>query len=257
MNLFLAEKPLAKEEFYSPEDLALIHPDRIPRHVAIIQDGNRRWAREAGFPYMMGHWKGAETITRIVQAASRLGIKTLTVYSFSTENWGRSQEEVDALMDLFQNYLIQKREMMIREGVKLGAIGDIDGLPSKVKEALSDSIEATRHCDKIDLVLALNYGGRDDIRRAVLSIIEDCESGKISKRDLSEEMISRYLDTAKWEDPQLLIRTSGEKRLSNFLLWQVSYTEVYTTNTLWPEFTEKDLLRAVIDYQQRKRRWGG
>lgn len=257
MNSFLAEKPLANETIYSSEDLALVNPDRIPRHIAIIQDGNRRWAREAGFPYMMGHWKGAETITRIVQAASSLGIKAMTVYSFSTENWGRSEEEIEALMDLFQNYLIQKRGMMIREGVKLGAIGDIDRLPHKVKEALQDSIEATRHCNKIDLVLALNYGGRDDIRRAIHSIIEDCENGKISKKDLSEELISSYLDTAKWEDPQLLIRTSGEQRLSNFLLWQVSYTEVYTTNTLWPDFTEKDLLRAVLDYQKRKRRWGG
>jgi undecaprenyl diphosphate synthase len=230
---------------------------RIPHHIAIIMDGNRRWAKQHHLPCMVGHWKGAEALTHIVRAAAKLGVKVLTVYSFSTENWVRGSEEVQALMHLFKVYLERQKEFMVQEGVRLSAIGNLARLPPSVRTALDTCKEATKNGQEIDLVLALNYGGRDDIRRACLSMIADCEAGALTKEAISEELFSRYLDTAAWPDPQLLIRTSGEKRLSNFLLWQLSYAEVYVTDVLWPDFTEKDLLGAVREYQQRERRLGG
>jgi len=245
------------EELFSPEELAEVTRSPIPHHVAIIMDGNRRWAKRRHLPCTVGHGKGADTTTRIVQAAAKLGIKVLTVYSFSTENWGRSAEEVEALMHLFKMYLCQQKDFMIQEGVRLETIGDLRRFPSDVRAVLDDCREATKHGEKIDFVLALNYGGRDDIRRAVLAMIEDCENGKLAKETITEKTVSNYLDTAKWPDPQLLIRTSGEKRLSNFLMWQLSYAELYVTDILWPDFTEKDLLEAVRVYQRRERRLGG
>jgi undecaprenyl diphosphate synthase len=246
-----------KEIIYSSDDLALLDPSKIPSHVAIIMDGNRRWAKRQGLPALMGHWKGADTLTRIVRSASELGIKALTVYSFSTENWNRAQEEVDGLMHLFKVYLEREREPMRCEGVRLDAIGDHSRLPAFVLRELELSKSYTSHCKKIDLVLAINYGGRDDIRRAFVGMMEDCERGKLSKDQISEKMISRYLDTAKWPDPELLIRTSGERRQSNFLLWQLCYSEFYHTDVLWPDFDEHDLLQAVREHQLRQRRLGG
>lgn len=242
---------------YTPDDFALIDLSKVPQHVAIIMDGNRRWAKRQGLPAVMGHWKGAETLMKIVRSASELGIKTLTVFSFSTENWNRDKEEVDALMQVFKVYLEKEREPMAEEGVRLEAIGDLKGLPPFVLRELELSKSATAHCNKIDLVLAINYGGRDDIRRAFLAMMEDCEKGKLSRDQVSEKMISQYLDTAKWPDPGLLIRTSGERRQSNFLLWQLCYSEFYHTDVLWPEFDEHDLLQAVREHQLRQRRWGG
>jgi undecaprenyl diphosphate synthase len=241
------------------EDTSLVEVDRerVPRHVAIIMDGNRRWAKQRGLPTYAGHLKGAENLTKIVRAASRLGIKVLTVYTFSTETWRRSSEEIAWLMQIFKHFLIQQRKQMIDEGVKLGAIGDLTRLPQSVRDVFEETKAATAGGDQIELVLALSYGGRDDIRRAFVSIIADCERGLIDKSQLSEQLISGYLDTAPWGDPQLLVRTSGERRLSNFLLWQVSYSEVYITEMLWPEFDEQELLRAVLDYQTRERRFGG
>ncbi len=245
------------EEVYTTEELALIEGDLLPQHIAIIMDGNRRWAKQRQLPYMAGHWKGAEAITQIVKAALELGIKVLTVYAFSTENWGRTAEEIDALMHLYKVYLIRQREFMVNTGIKLGAIGDLSRLPADVLQALEDSRSATLHCTKMDLVLALNYGGRDDIRRAVIAVLEDYAQGKLTKQAVTEELFSTYLDTSKWPDPSLLIRTSGEQRVSNFLLWQISYSEVYISNVLWPDFNEKELLKAVVEYQQRERRLGG
>ncbi|MGC1878127.1 MAG: polyprenyl diphosphate synthase [Rhabdochlamydiaceae bacterium] len=246
-----------KETIYSPRDLSFLDSAKIPSHVAIIMDGNRRWAKRQGLPAMMGHWKGAETLTKIVRAASELGIKTLTVYSFSTENWNRARDEVDALMHLFKIYLVKERGPMIKEGVRLQAIGDLQRLPSSVLKELELSKSSTAHCKKIDLVLAINYGGRDDIRRAFVSIITDLERGKLSKEQISEQLISQHLDTAQWPDPELLIRTSGESRQSNFLLWQLCYSEFYLTDVLWPDFSEHALLQAVCEMQKRKRRLGG
>lgn len=237
------------------EELKL-DPHRIPNHVAIIMDGNRRWAKRKGVPAMVGHWNGAEALSKTVENAASLGVKVLTVYAFSTENWKRPSDEVDSLMRLFQMYLNGNKDRMIREGVRLATIGDIRRLSPEVKQTLANVKQATAGGDRIDLVLAVNYGSRDNIRRMATSIVEDCLSGRVNKEDISEALISRYLDTAPWGDPQLVIRTSGEHRLSNFLLWEISYAEVYITETLWPDFNEQELIKAVAEYQKRERRAG-
>lgn len=238
---------------FESDRLALLDPTNIPEHIAIIMDGNRRWARKRGLPPMMGHWEGAEVLMDVVRAASQLGVKTLTVYAFSTENWSRPTIEVEALMNIFEVYLKGKRDQMIQDGVRLDAIGNISGLPSRIQEAFYQTKKDTEPCDKINLVLAMNYGGRDEIRRATLKILEQ----KIAPENLTEELISRHLDTYLWGDPDLMIRTSGELRMSNFLLWQMSYAEIYITDVLWPEFCSKELLEAILVYQKRNRRIGG
>lgn len=230
---------------------------RIPHHIAIMMDGNRRWAKKRHLPPIAGHWKGAETISSIVRSAAKLGIKALTVYSFSTENWNRSDLEIEGLMQLWKVCLRRERERMIEEGVRLETIGDLSRFPEDVRDILEETKQLTAGGSTIDLVLALNYGARDEIRRATTAIVEDVLCGKLSKEELSEKTISRYLDTAKWRDPDLLIRTSGETRLSNFLLWQLSYTEICITPTLWPDFSEEHLVNAILDYQNRERRLGG
>ncbi len=230
---------------------------RIPHHIAIIMDGNRRWAKKQGLSPMVGHWKGAEVLCSIVEAAANLGVKVLTVYAFSTENWNRDSEEVEDLMKLFQMYLCSQKKHMVESGVRLDAIGDIEKLPSFVRETLQEVKDATASCSRIELVLALNYGARDDIKRAVVAIIEDIERGVLTGDDVSEKIIASYLDTASWSDPDLLIRTSGERRLSNFLLWQISYAEVHYTDILWPEFDENALIDAILEFQKRDRRIGG
>lgn len=228
-----------------------------PKHVAIIMDGNRRWAKQRGLPPMMGHWEGAEVLTDIVRAAAELGIETLTVYSFSTENWERPDSEIEALMNIFELYLTGKREHMIREGIRLDSIGDLTRLPENVQKAFEETKRVTKHLDRINLVLAVNYGARDEIRRAIIKILEENELKKVNFESITEDYIAEHLDTNRWRDPDLLIRTSGELRLSNFLLWQMSYTELYVTNVLWPDFSSKNLHEAVLAYQQRERRHGG
>lgn len=230
---------------------------QVPRHIAIIMDGNRRWAAKHCVPASVGHWKGAEALTNIVEVASNLGVKVLTVFAFSTENWTRSLEEIEGLMHLFKMYLIGQRDRMIAEGVRLDAIGNLDKLPHDVREVLEESRAATAKGTKIDLVLAINYGARDDIRRAAVALIDECVKGNLKKEDISEQIFSSFLYTAKWGDPDLFIRTSGEKRLSNFLLWQISYAEVYITDVLWPDFGEDQLITAITEYQCRHRRFGG
>ncbi len=245
-----------EESVYTSEEQALVDPTRLPSHIAIIMDGNRRFAKKYRLPSMIGHWKGVDTLTKIIKAAIALDIKVLTVYAFSTESWNRPKQEVQFLMHLLESFLIRKRSFMLREGVRLETIGDANRLSPDIKEVLNETKRITSQGSKIDLVVAINYGARDDIRRAVYAIIEDCLAQKISKEELSETMISNYLDTAKWGDPDLLIRTSGEMRLSNFLLWQLSYSEIYVTDVLWPEFDEKGFLAAILEYQQRQRRFG-
>jgi undecaprenyl diphosphate synthase len=259
MNSWIIEEPLPinHETVFSEEELASLDLSRIPHHVAIIMDGNRRWAMKQDLPAMMGHWKGADTLTHIVRAASDLGIKVLTVFAFSTENWKRSPEEVEALMHLFKVYLQEQKAPMVQEGVRLDTIGHFEGLSSDLKQVLAETKSATAHCQKIELVLAINYGGRDDIKRALASMIEDVELGILAKHEISEETISDYLDTSKWSDPEILIRTSGENRLSNFLIWQLSYSEFYHVDVLWPDFNAKELLKAIRELQQRSRRFGG
>ncbi len=255
MNAFAVET-LRSGGYFSDKDLLHFDPTRVPEHIAIAMDGNRRWAKRRGMPAMVGHAQGASMLLKVVQAAIELGVKVLTVYAFSTENWQRSSLEIEALMLLFKNYLRDQRESMIKQGVRLATIGDLGRFPADVLAELELSKEATCSNTKIDLVLALNYGARDDICRAAKAIVKDYTTGKLSEPDVTETMFASYLDTARWRDPELFIRTSGEKRLSNFLLWELSYAEVYITDVLWPDFDEKELLNAVLDYQQRNRRWG-
>ncbi len=233
-----------------------IDPKRIPEHIAIVMDGNRRWARHKGLPAIAGHARGADMLFAIVKAAKAIGVKILTVYAFSTENWHRSSIEIEALMYLFKKTLRDEREFMRTQGVRLSTIGCLERFPKDVLEEIDISKEATADGGSLDLVLALNYGGRDDIRRAAQRILEDYSAGRLPTRDITEAIFSNYLYTAQWKDPDLFIRTSGEKRLSNFLLWQLSYAEVYITDVLWPDFDEKELLLAIADFQKRDRRCG-
>ncbi len=223
----------------------------IPRHIAIVMDGNRRWATHQKKAIELGHSKGADQVQEIISAAHDMGVKILTLFAFSTENRQRSKAEVQMLMHLLKKYLKAKGPDMIAEGVRLHTIGNIEAMPQDIQESLANLKQATKHNDAIDLVLALNYGARDEICRAAMRYAK--ESGD---EDLTEERFSQYLDTARWPDPDLLIRTSGEMRLSNFLLWQISYSEVYITKTLWPDFDKEALKLAVEDYQNRKRRFG-
>lgn len=256
MNAMICDLLEREEKIYSHEETRQIDPLRLPSHVAIIMDGNRRWAKKYHLPFMVGHWKGADNLTRMTKAAIELGVKVLTVYAFSTESWNRSQGEVQYLMHLLETFLIRKRNFMVREGIRLETIGDIGRLPDEVQLVLNETKEATKEGDKIDLVIAINYGARDEMKRAIQTMTQDCLEGKLSKEEITEEIISDYLDTGKWQDPDLLIRTSGEIRLSNFLLWQLSYSEVYITNVLWPEFSERDFFNSILEYQQRQRRFG-
>lgn len=246
-----------KSTYFHPSQLAQLERSRIPRHIAIIPDGNRRWARKRLASIAQGHEQGADTLLEIVRAARELEIKELTFYSFSTENWNRSPEEIMALMTLYALYLTEQREKMVQNGVKVHTIGDLSSLPLFLQEAIVEAKAATENCDQIDLILALNYGSRDELCRAFRTILEDYDRQALQKEDINETTISRYLDTSRWGDPELLIRTSGELRVSNFLLWQISYSEIHVAPVLWPDFTPDHLLEAILDYQRRQRRWGG
>lgn len=245
-----------EKNLFTEEEFSQLNPEQIPHHVAIIMDGNRRWAKKRNKPVEVGHWQGAETLDEIVQSAIEIGIKALTVYSFSTENWNRSPGEVEALMHLLETYLINKRERLVKEGVRLKTIGNISKLPQAVQQALKETQEATKRNDRIELILALNYGGRDDIRRAMLRLMEEVAAGRIRKDEITEKTISAFLDTAAWPDPDILIRPSGDVRISNFLIWQIAYSEIYYTDVLWPDFSKYNLLDAVIEFQKRHRRFG-
>lgn len=251
----LNEIPTA-EKMYSDTQISLLDKTQIPRHIAIIPDGNRRWAKQKQSLAESGHREGADTIMDTVKASKELGIKVVTIYLFSTENWNRPQEEIAGLMWLLQCYLIEQKQTMVDNQIRLQTIGDLSRLPPSVMESIEDTKNATKDCDKIEMVFALNYGGRDDIRRGVQALIKDVQGGKIHE-EISEALISSYLDTAPWGDPDLLIRTSGELRISNFLLWQISYAEIFIIDILWPDFNSEHLLTALLDFQQRHRRLGG
>lgn len=242
---------------YTPEEIARLDPNNIPKHIALIMDGNRRWAKQKNLPPIMGHWEGAEALTDIVRSASDLGIKTVTAYAFSTENWSRSEAEIEALMNIFELYMIRKKEHMVQNGICLNAIGDLTRLPEKVQKTLNETKEATKNCDRVNLVLAFNYGGRDEIRRAIGKILDMNREKPLKNSEITEEFIAKQMDTYFWGDPDLLIRTSGELRISNFLLWQLSYSEIYVSDVLWPDFSPKELLEAILAYQSRDRRRGG
>ena len=238
--------------YLSSEQLSALDFRNIPKHVAIIPDGNRRWAMKQCEEIAFGHKTGCDILMDIVESAIDLQVEYLTFYTFSTENWNRSQAEIDALMALLKVYLTNQRQRMLKKGVQLTTIGDLSPLPDDVKEVIQEMKKATQDCDKIQLILALNYGGREEICRAVKKMITD----GLGPTEVNEKMLSHYLDTAHIPDPELLIRTSGEKRISNYLLWQLSYTELYLTDTLWPDFKPIDFLEAIKEYQRRERRIG-
>ena len=229
----------------------------IPKSIAIILDGNGRWAERRNLPRAMGHKAGCETLEKTVEDCVRLGVECLTVYAFSTENWKRSALEVGALMKLLRFYMVKLIDVANRNNVKAVMIGDESRFEPDIRKGIKKLIEATKNNTGMVFAFAINYGGRDEIKRAVENIEDDVESGKISKSDISEELISSYLDTKDLPDPDLLIRTSGELRVSNFLLWQIAYSEFYITDTLWPDFDKEELLKAIESYSHRQRRFGG
>ena len=228
----------------------------VPEHIAIIMDGNRRWAKEHDLSVEMGHWEGAETISKIVQGAKNIGVKVLTLYSFSTENWQRTDDEVDALMKVMLGTIRGKRRELIEGGVRLKIIGDLARFPEEIREEFIETMEETASGKTLDLVLALNYGGRDELTRAAVKLADAIAEKKVDRNHVSEQDFADCLDTAGLKDPDLLIRTSGEYRVSNFLLWQISYAELVVTDVLWPDFRENDLVFAIEEYNKRSRRHG-
>ena len=226
-------------------------------HLAIIMDGNGRWAARRGLPRSMGHRKGAEVVKEITHAAGELGIKYLTLYAFSTENWGRPAQEVDALMELFCKSVVNETPELIRQGVEIRMIGDRTRFDSDIIEGINRLEDETAANTGMTFVIAVNYGGRDEITRAVRHMMMDCQDGKLVPEDVTEQTVASYLDTAGIPDPDLLIRTSGEIRLSNYLLWQLAYSEIYITDCLWPDFNRDELIKAIEQFNQRDRRFGG
>jgi len=229
----------------------------IPRHVALILDGNGRWAKKRGLPRTAGHKQGCVAVEQIVEGAARLGIEYLTVYGFSTENWKRSAEEVGALMQLFRFYTKRLLKIAGENNVRVKMIGDRYRFAQDIIDGINTLEEKTRDNTGLTFVIAVNYGSRDEIRRAVQKMLTDCRDGKLSPEEVDEAKITSYLDTAGIPDPDLMIRTSGELRLSNYLLWQLAYAELYVTDTLWPDFNREELIRAIEAYNKRERRFGG
>ena len=240
-------------KYFTPEQLECIDPNLVPHHIAMILDGNRRWAKQKkAVKTTEGHRAGADVLIDVLKSAKELGVKVLTLYVFSTENWMREEGEVNGLMWLFETYIRKQIPEMLENQIRFRTIGDIAKFPEGVKDAISDAKIATENCQQMDVIFAMNYGARDEIKRAVQKMIID----KVDSCEVSETLIASYLDTAGFPDPDLLIRTGGEDRISNFLLWQLSYAELYTSTTLWPDFSASDLLEAVMDYQNRERRLG-
>jgi undecaprenyl diphosphate synthase len=248
---------LSPTSIYQSEDLSDYDFALAPPHVAIIPDGNRRWAKKQQTSPKVGHTEGADNFIEIVKSCKELGVKVVTFYTFSTENWARSQDEVQVLMWLLDIYLTEQRQTMLDLGIQFETIGDLSKIPLNVVETIAETKRITEQCDQIRMVLAINYGGRDDICRAVQRLVKDAMGNQLDPESITEEVLGRYLDTAPFGDPDLLIRTSGELRISNFLLWQISYSEMYISDVLWPDFTPHHLLEAICDYQKRKRRLGG
>jgi undecaprenyl diphosphate synthase len=235
----------------------VLDKDNIPKHIAIIMDGNGRWAKKRKLPRTLGHKAGVETIRRVIKEAHILGVKYLTLYAFSTENWKRPDDEVSALMKLLVEYLRSELAELNRNGVVIKILGDITKLPKDAQKEVLNAIEMTRNNTGIVLNIAFNYGGRDEIIRAVKLISKDVEDGNLSISKIDEELFEKYLYTFNTPDPDLIIRPSGEQRISNFLLWQCAYSEFWYSNVCWPDFKEEHLRKAIHDYQHRDRRYGG
>ena len=229
----------------------------VPQHVAIILDGNGRWAKSKGMPRNYGHAQGSKNVEKICEEAWRMGIKYLTVYAFSTENWNRPKEEVNALMKLLRNYMKTCLKTAAKNDMKVRVIGDITKLDEDIQKRILELEEATKNNGGLNFQIAINYGSRDEITRAVRALAEDVKKGKLMPEEVDETCIEKYLDTHDIPDPDLLIRTSGEQRLSNYLLWQLAYTEFYFTDVPWPDFTKQELEKAIEQYNSRDRRYGG
>lgn len=229
----------------------------LPKHVAIIMDGNGRWAKCHHLPRIRGHKKGTTRVKKIVTLAKRLGIKVLTLYAFSSENWKRPIEEINLLMDLLYYFLVRETPQMVKKDIRLIASGDLERLPTRARRKLFQSINKTQNNKGMILNLALNYGGRNEIVRACRYVVRDVLDGKLNENQIAEENLTQHLYHPELPDPDLVIRTSGESRISNFLLWEIAYSEIYITKTLWPDFDEIEFLNAITDYQNRERRFGG
>lgn len=229
----------------------------VPQHIAIILDGNGRWAKAKGMPRNYGHAQGSKNVEKICEEAWRMGIKYLTVYAFSTENWNRPKAEVDALMTLLRNYMKTCLKTAAKNDMKIRVIGDKKPLDDDIKNRIEELEEATKNNGGLNFTIALNYGSRDEMIRAARKMGQDCAEGKLNPEEITEEVFSSYLDTAGIPDPDLLIRTSGEQRLSNYLLWQLAYTEFYFTDIPWPDFNKKELEKAIEQFNRRDRRYGG
>ena len=230
-----------------------ILPEKLPGHIAIIMDGNGRWAKVKNLDRISGHREGMKSVRSVVRAARGLGVRYVTLYAFSAQNWQRPEMEVNALMELLKHYLTTESGKLVENGIRLNAIGRLWELPEDVHAALNDTMEKTRHCREMTLTLALSYGGREEIIDAVKRVVSD---GIASPEHLTTANFSSYLYTANLPEPDLLIRTSGEMRISNFMLWQLAYTEIYVTKTLWPDFRKGHLIKAILNYQKRERRFG-
>ncbi|MCL5276506.1 MAG: isoprenyl transferase, partial [Deltaproteobacteria bacterium] len=228
----------------------------LPRHIAIIMDGNGRWAKKRDLNRVKGHEQGSKVVKRIVETAARLGVRVLSLYAFSKENWNRPHEEVDALMHLLHKYLLSESDNLIKNGIRIVVIGDLSSLAPPLRALISDVCLRSRSNTGMTVVIALSYGGRYEIVEAIKAVVKDVQGRKLDADTITEETFGRYLFTKDIPDPDLLIRTSGEKRISNFMLWQIAYTELYITKTLWPDFTKEEFLSSIIDFQKRQRRFG-
>lgn len=233
-----------------------IDTSRLPKHIAIIMDGNGRWAKEKGEDRLFGHLHGVESVRNIVEGAAELGVQYLTLYAFSTENWDRPEYEVSGLMELLVETIHKEVPTLNKNNIKLHVIGDIDMLPEAARLELNEAISETGKNTGLNLVMALSYSSRWEIVRAIRQMASDVKDGKLAQEDISQQTVQQYLATAAFPDPELVIRTSGEYRVSNFLLYQIAYAELYFTNTLWPDFRKENLYTAILDYQGRERRFG-
>jgi undecaprenyl diphosphate synthase len=247
----MTAKPIVLQEL--PADLMR---ERLPRHVAVIMDGNGRWAKRRGLPRIMGHRQGVDVLKKLLRRCQNWGIEALTAYAFSTENWGRPLEEVEFLMTLFERVLRQELREMMQEDVRIQFVGNLHALPESLQAEIERAVTATQNNQGIRFNVATNYGGRQEIVQACRAIADRVQQGQLQPGEVDEALFERHLYTSGTCDPDLLIRTSGEMRLSNFLLWQMAYAEIYVTETLWPDFNQEEFHRALVDYQQRERRFG-
>ncbi|WP_437229546.1 isoprenyl transferase [Planctomicrobium sp. SH661] len=250
---------MAVESPYTPEQLESLglSSDRLPRHIAIIMDGNGRWAQARGLPRIEGHRRGVQSVRAVVEECARMGLEQLTLYCFSSENWKRPRIELDLLMSLLQRFVVAERDEIMRQDIRFCTIGRTDRISPRILNEVNQTIQLSRNNPGMRLCLALDYGARDEMVFAVRQIAERVQSGELSPSDITEETISQHLYTAGMVDPDLVIRTAGEMRISNFLLWQISYAELWVTETAWPDFRQPELISALRDYGARERRFGG